>query len=125
MCAGGAGRKATKADQNGNTGLHLIAQACYNPLQDLERVNEEIEEKSREESLPVKQRSPITMEELEQRKKVIEEELEDLFRCAVILLDAGVDPEAENSMLETAHKLAVRAGAKKLAALLDGSYSPD
>lgn len=119
------GVKLTKADQNGNTGLHLIAQACYNPLQDLERVNEEIEEKSREESLPVKQRSPITMEELEQRKKVIEEELEDLFRCAVILLDAGVDPEAENSMLETAHKLAVRAGAKKLAALLDGSYSPD
>lgn len=43
----------------------------------------------------------------------------------MILLDAGVDPEAENNMLETAHKLAVRAGAKKLAALLDGSYSPD
>ena len=28
-------------------------------------------------------------------------------------------------MLETAHKLAVRAGAKKVAALLDGSYSPE
>lgn len=119
------GVKLTKADQNGNTGLHLIAQACYNPLQALERVNEEIGEKRREASLPVKQRSPVSMEELERRKKGIEEELEDLFRCAVLLLDAGVDPEAENSMLETAHKLAVRAGAKKLAALLNGSYSPD
>ena len=119
------GVRLNKADQEGNTGLHLIAQACYNPLEALERVNEEIEEKRREDSLPVKQRSPISMEELEQRKKGIEGELEDLFRCAVVLMDAGVDPEAENSMLETAHTLAVRAGAKKLAALLDGSYSPD
>lgn len=119
------GVRLNKTNQNGDTGLHLIAQACYNPLQDLERVDEEIEEKGREDSLPVKMRSPISMEELEWRKKRIEEELEDLFRCAVILMDAGVDPEAENDMLETAHKLAVRAGAKKLAALLDGSYSPD
>ena len=119
------GVRLNKADQEGNTGLHLTAQACYNPLEALERVNEEIEEKHREDSLPVKQRSPISMEELEQRKKGIEGELEDLFRCAVVLMDAGVDPEAENSMLETAHTLAVRAGAKKLAALLDGSYSPD
>lgn len=119
------GVKMNKADESGNTGLHLIAQAYYNPLEALERVNEEIEEKLNEDSLPVKQRSPISMEELERRKKGIEEQLEDLFRCAVILLDAGVDPEAENDMLETAHTLAVRAGAKKLAALLDGSYSPE
>lgn len=119
------GVKLNKKDENGNTGLHLIATSYYNPLEDLERVNEEIEEKRNEDSLPVKQRSPISMDELEQRKKAIEEELENLFRCAVILLEAGVNPEAENDMLETAHTLAVRAGAKKLAALLDGSYVPD
>lgn len=119
------GVKLNKADREGNTGLHLIAQSCYNPLENLEYVNREIEEKRNEDSLPVKQRSPISMEELEERKKAIEGELDNLFRCAVILLDAGVDPEAENNMLETAHTLAVRAGAKKLAALLDGSYSPD
>lgn len=119
------GVKLNKTDRDGNTGLHLIAEACYNPLESLERVNREIEEKRNEESLPPKRRSPISMEELEQRKKKIEGELEDLFRCAVILLDAGVDPGAENSMLETAHTLAVRRGAKKIAALLDGSYSPD
>lgn len=34
-------------------------------------------------------------------------------------------PEAENDMLETAYKLAMRAGAKKISALLNGTYSPD
>lgn len=119
------GVKLNKTDRDGNTGLHLIAMACYNPLQDMERVNEEIEDKRNEASLPVKRRSPVSMEELEQRKKAIEDVLENLFRCAVILMDAGVDPEAENDMLETAHKLATRVGAKKIAALLDGSYSPE
>lgn len=117
--------KLTKADRDGNTGLHLLVEACRNPLEALERVNKDIENKRNEESLPPKQRSPISMEELEGRKRAVEETLENLFRCAVILMDAGVNPEAENSMLETAHTLAVRAGAKKIAALLDGSYSPD
>ena len=106
------GVKLNKTDRDGNTGLHLIAMACYNPLQDMERVNEEIEDKRNEASLPVKRRSPVSMEELEQRKKAIEDVLENLFRCAVILMDAGVDPEAENDMLETAHKLATRVGEK-------------
>ncbi len=119
------GVKLGKTDREGNTGLHYIALACRNPLEDLERVDREIEEKRGEASLPVKQRSPISTEELERRKAAIQEKLEDLFRCAVILLEAGVDPEAENSMLETAHTLAVRTGAKKLSVLLDGSYSPE
>lgn len=119
------GVRLNRTDENGNTGLHLIVEACRNPLGALEATNREIKEKRNEASLPPKQRSPITMEELERRKRAIEETLEDLFRCAVILMDAGVDPEAENDMLETAHKLAVRAGAKKIAALLDGSLSPE
>ena len=117
--------RLNKVDEQGNTALHLIAQSYYNPLEGLKRVNEEIKDKRNKESLPVKQRSPISMEVLEQRKKAVEEKMENLFCCAVILLDAGVNPEIENNMLETAHTLAVRAGAKKLAALLDGSYSPD
>lgn len=117
--------RLNKVDEQGNTAFHLIAQSYYNPLEGLKRVNEEIEDKRNEKSLPVKQRSPISMEVLEQRKKAVEEKMENLFCCAVILLDAGVNPEIENNMLETAHTLAVRAGAKKLAALLDGSYSPD
>lgn len=119
------GVKMTKTDENGNTGLHLIAEACRNPLEALERVDQEIEEKRNEGSLPVKMRSPISMEELQGRRKKIEGELEALFRCAVILMEAGVDPEAENDMLETAYKLAMRAGAKKISALLNGTYSPD
>lgn len=119
------GVRLNRTDENGNTGLHLIVEACRNPLGDLEAVDREIKEKRNEASLPVKQRSPISMEELERRKRAVEETLEDLFRCAVILMDAGVDPEAENDMLETAHKLATRAGAKKIAALLDGSLSPE
>ena len=119
------GVRLNRTDENGNAGLHLIVEACRNPLGALEAVNREIKEKRNEASLPVKQRSPISMEELERRKRAVEETLEDLFRCAVILMDAGVDPEAENHMLETAHKLAVRAGAKKIAALLDGSLSPE
>lgn len=119
------GVKVNKTDENGNTALHLITQAYYNPLEDLKRVEDEIKEKLNEDSLPVKMRSPISMEELQRRKKGIEDKMEDLFRCAEILLEAGVDPEAENDMLETAHKLSVRVGAKKLSALLDGSYSPD
>ena len=63
------GVKLNKTDRDGNTGLHLIAEACYNPLESLERVNREIEEKRNEESLLPKRRSPISMEELEQRKK--------------------------------------------------------
>lgn len=117
--------RLTRTDENGNTALHLIAEACRNPLEDLERVNQEIEEKRNEDSLPPKMRSPISMKELEQRKQAVEEKLEELFRCAVIFIEAGVDPEAENSMLETAHTLAVRRGAKKIAALLDGSLSPE
>lgn len=117
--------RLSKTDREGNTGLHIIAEACYNPLEDLERVNRQIEDKRNEGSLPVKLRSPVSMEELEQQKKEIEEKLEDLCRCAVILMDAGVDPEAENHMLVTAHTLAVRRGAKKLAVILDGSYTPD
>lgn len=119
------GVRLNKTDEQGNTGLHLIVEACRNPLEDLDAVNREIAEKRTEASLPVKRRSPVSMEELEHRKRAIEERLEDLFRCAVILMDAGVDPEAENEMLETAHKLAVRAGTKKIAALLDGSLSPE
>ena len=113
-----------KTDRDGNTALHLIAESYYNPLEALERVKQEIEDKRNEASLPVKLRSPVSMEELEQRKSAIEQEMEDLFQCAVVLLEAGVDPEAENDMLCTAHAIAVRAGAKKLAALLDGSYDP-
>ena len=119
------GVKMTKTDEDGNTGLHLIEEACRNPIEALERVDEEIEEKRNEASLPVKRRSPVSMEELQWRRRKIEEELEALFRCAVILIEAGVDPEAENDMLETAYKLAMRAGAKKLSALLNGAYSPD
>lgn len=119
------GVRMSKTDRDGNTALHLIAEAYRNPMEALEFVNQEIQEKQREDSLPVKLRSPVSMEELEDRKREIEGQMEDLFRCAVILLEAGVDPEAENDMLETAHKLAVRVGAKKLAALLDGSYSPE
>lgn len=119
------GIKLNKRDEGGNTGLHLIAEACRNPLDALKRVNSEIEDKRNEASLPPKRRSPIAMEELEERKRAIEATLEDLFRCAVIFMDAGVDPEAENDMLETAHTLAVRVGAKKIAALLDGSYTPE
>lgn len=119
------GVRLSKTDREGNTALHLIAESYYNPLEALERVKQEIEEKRNEASLPVKLRSPVSMEELEQRKSTIEQEMEDLFQCAVVLLDTGVDPEAENDMLCTAHTLAVRAGAKKLAALLDGSYTPE
>lgn len=118
------GVKLNRKDERGNTGLHLLVEACRNPLDGLNAVEREIREKRNEASLPVKQRSPISLEELERRKRGIEEKLEDLFRCAVLLMEAGVDPEAENDMLETAHTLAVRAGAKKIAALLDGSLSP-
>ena len=118
------GVRLGKTDRDGNTALHLIAESYYNPLEALERVKQEIEDKRNEASLPVKLRSPVSMEELEQRKSAIEQEMEDLFQCAVVLLEAGVDPEAENDMLCTAHAIAVRAGAKKLAALLDGSYDP-
>ena len=40
--------RLTRTDENGNTALHLIAEACRNPLEDLERVNQEIEEKRNE-----------------------------------------------------------------------------
>lgn len=119
------GVRLTRTDPDGNTALHLLVEACSNPLEALEAVDKEMEEKRNEDSLPPKRRSPITMKELEQRKQAIEASLEDLFRCAVILKDAGVDPEAENHMMETAHTLAVRRGAKKIAALLDGSLSPE
>ncbi len=121
---GECGVRLGKTDRDGNTALHLIAESYYNPLEALERVKQEIEDKRNEASLPVELRSPVLMEELEQRKSAIEQEMEDLFQCAIVLLEAGVDPEAENDMLCTAHAIAVRAGAKKLAALLDGSYDP-
>lgn len=98
------GQKLTKPDGDGNTGLHLIVEASYNPIRDLE--------KARERGAPPEQLAQY------------EEKLEELFRAAAVLVEAGVDVEAKNDMLETAPQMAVRRGAKKIAALLNGSYVP-
>lgn len=130
------GEKLNRTDHEGNTGLHLIAEACRNPLEELENVDKDMAAMRTGGIYLGKTNSPFAaaelerqknaiMETLEQRKKASEDLLEDLFRCAVVLLEAGVDPEAENSILVTAHTLAVRRGAKKIAALLDGSYVPE
>lgn len=130
------GVKLNKADRDGNTGLHLIVEACRNPLDELENIARDIAQLNSGGFRLVKTGSPFAEEEMERqinaiaetlalRKKAGEDMLQDLFRCAVVLLDAGVDVEAENDMLVTAHTLAVRAGAKKIAALLDGSLSPE
>lgn len=114
------GVKLTKTDGNGNTGLHLIVEATYNPLRDLEKDKEAVAKKKADEKS-----TPVSLGELEGRVKKLEDKLQDLFKCAVIFMEAGVDVEAQNNMLETAHKVAVRRGAKKITALLDGSYSPE
>lgn len=58
-------------------------------------------------------------------RRKLADKMESFFKAAVVFMGAETDPEAKNSMLETAHQVAVRRGAKKIAALLDGSYSPD
>lgn len=114
------GVKLLKTDGNGNTGLHLIVEATYNPLRDLEKAKEALAKKKADEKS-----TPLSLAELQARVRKLEDKLQDFFKCAVIFIEAGVDALAQNNMLETAHKLAVRRGAKKIAALLDGSYSPD
>ncbi|QQO09186.1 ankyrin repeat domain-containing protein [Breznakiella homolactica] len=115
----------TKADDKGNTGLHLAAEYSYNHVKDLEKAKEQVAKKKDEENLPEKQRSPVSLAELEGRVTEKESRLEDYFKTARVFFEAGVDPDEKNNMLETAHTLAVRNGAKKIAALLDGSYSPE
>lgn len=114
-----------RTDDDGNTGLHLCAAATYNPVRDLESARKMVADKKEEANLPANRRTPVSLEELQARVRKQEERLDRFFKSAAIFLQAEVDPEAKNDMLETAHKLAMRNKAKKLTALLDGSYSPE
>lgn len=118
------GANITRRDNGGNTGLHLLVEATNNPLRDMAKAQERVEQKKAEADLPEHRRSPVSLQELESQVAEYAQVLENLFLCAVVFMQAGTDVEARNDMDETAHKLAVRRGAKKITALLDGSYSP-
>lgn len=119
------GVRINKTDGDGNTGLHLIVEATHNPLNDLEKIKEALAYKKSGNGPQPRHYTSMPLEELESMLRKLEDAMEDLFKAAVVFMQAETDPEAKNSMLETAHQLAVRRGAKKIAALLDGSYSPD
>lgn len=117
------GIKLNKRDMYGNTALHLVAQNARTYVENVEREKERLEDKKNEINLPAKWRSQVTEEEIERAIAREEERLNDFFLAASVLMNAGLDPEDENHNLETASKLAERAYAKKLAALLTGAIS--
>lgn len=110
------GVKLTKADDDGNTGLHLAAEGTYNPVKDLERAEKALQEKKDGKN------TPVSLEEFEARVAQATEKVDRFFKTAHIFMEAGTDIDAQNNMLEKAHALATRHGARKMAALLDGSY---
>lgn len=118
------GAALNRTDSDGNTGLHLVAAAAYNYARDLEKMKDALTKKKAGEE-PDRHYRATSIEELQRLIQKPARQMENLFQCARVFMDAGIDPEAKNSMLETAHTLAMRNSAKKIAALLDGSFNPD
>jgi len=113
------GVKLTLSDDRDRTGLHLVSEYCFNNLKKVEQREKALKE-AKERGMDEKRISSCE-KDLENAKY----DLEDYFVAAKAFLDAGVDVDQLDAMREKAHTLAVRAGAKKIAALLAGEYSED
>jgi len=101
----------------GENGLHIAAYNARRAVEKIETFKKAIEKRKSEQNV-----SPQTMERLEQDLNSAKEYLEDFFKTVKAFMDGGVDPDEANNNQEKPLTLAKRGDAKKIAALLDGSY---
>ena len=104
----------------GENGLHI---AAYNARRAVEKINstQKIINQRKDEAAR-RNRTDDGIEKMEQELKKAHEYLEDFFKTVKAFVDGGVDPDEANNNLEKPLEIAKRSGAKKIAALLDGSY---
>jgi len=105
--------RLTSSDDEDRTCLHLVCEYCYNSIKDKKKYQESINKAKAENNSKV-------VASLGEAVSKCEERLDGYFLAAKVLLDAGVDLDQLNSMQEKALALAIRNGAKKIAALLSG-----
>ncbi|MDR2944636.1 MAG: ankyrin repeat domain-containing protein [Methanosarcinales archaeon] len=106
----------------GENGLHI---AAYNARRAVDRVRAEQKyaDEKRSEEPGSKRANPRSLEELERESAKAKEFLEDYFKTVKAFLDGGVDPDDINDNGQKPLEIAKSSGAKKIAALLDGSYA--
>ena len=101
----------------GENGLHIAAYNARRAVEKIETVKKAIEKKKSEQNVSLQ-----TIERMEQDLNRAKEYLEDFFKTIKAFIDGGIDPDEANNNLEKPLEIAKRSGAKKIAALLDGSY---
>jgi FOG: Ankyrin repeat len=110
--------RLTSSDERDRTCLHLVCEYCYNSIKDKAKYQESINKAKAENNSGV-------VASLGEAVSKCDEKLDGYFLAAKVLLDAGVDLDQLNSMQEKALALAIRNGAKKIAALLSGDLVED
>ncbi|MDV0446467.1 hypothetical protein MsAg5_03060 [Methanosarcinaceae archaeon Ag5] len=119
----GKGVKITGTDDSGNNGLHLVFFSLQNPMGDVRNTQKRLDDAKASGS------HPSTIETAERNladyQKKLDVALDNTFMAAKAFYDAGVDPEDQNNMMESAHVLAKRAGVNKIGALLKGEITGD
>ena len=110
--------RLTSSDDRDRTGLHLVCEYCYNSIKDKAKYQEMMKKAEAENN------SKMVASFGEMVSKY-QNKLDGYFLAAKVFLDAGVDLDQLNSMQEKALTLAIRNGAKKIAALLSGDLVED
>ncbi|WNY25729.1 ankyrin repeat domain-containing protein [Methanolapillus millepedarum] len=116
------GVRITGTDDNGNNGLHLVFFSLQNPMSDVRSAQKRLDDAKTSGNAPSIE---IAERNLADYQKKLETALEGTFMAAKAFYEAGVDPEDQNNMMESAHVLAKRAGANKIGALLKGEITGD
>jgi ankyrin repeat protein len=104
------GAKLNMTDKDGNTGIHIACDYVKNALGDIEYKKKDLEN--------AKTHTPETAEA---KYKAALDLAEGYFRVVKAFAEGGVDKDEKNSYDQTALDIAVKNGAKKIAAYLSGA----
>ena len=129
--------KLNIVDSDGNTGIHLAADAVRHKISSLgyatdefDRTKNRIEEDIKERLARgwdmdtvkkyMKNNRMPTVEEHEQKYRDLEEEVDNFFKVVVIFAENGVDVDEKNRFGNSALDFAIKSNAKKIATYLSG-----
>jgi ankyrin repeat protein len=113
------GVRVTMTGEGENTGLHLACTGVRRAIENLELSRQYLAQ-TKDAEVP---RQQEMVERCQAECDEAVQAVERYFLTVQAFIKGGVPIDAKNSMLETAPMLAIRAGAKKIAALLTGTYS--